>query len=385
MILDENPALWRKVWFKNEAEVSYMGLRFKKSIKLGKAMKINLGKTGASLSFGTKGMRHTIHTSGRKTTSVGLPGTGLSFVNIEGGAKKRVIKKTNRSEVFVEQCKMDGEYCQDYEMIDEYNNLIESLRSIHTGCSASVNWEAIRNSSEPFDRRFPGPFEMMAQEELETSKPNLLERIFPAIYERKINRLFDAVTEAREKDLQDYESWSNSKELAKKIVEGDIESYMQAIAEMNPFDVVAEFCDSFNIKIVSPEVIEIEFHAKTTEVVPNRVLSLTETGRFSSKQMTKSMYHSIVQDYVCGCTLRIARETFAFLPVRQVVIHAVDTVVDRCGCSCDAIVLSVVIQRDEVDNIDFDGIDATNAMERFKCNMIFRKTQGLKAVPKVQL
>ena len=35
MILDENPALWRKVWFKNEAEVSYMGLRFKKSIKLG--------------------------------------------------------------------------------------------------------------------------------------------------------------------------------------------------------------------------------------------------------------------------------------------------------------------------------------------------------------
>ena len=95
------------------------------------------------------------------------------------------------------------------------------------------------------------------------------------------------------------------------------------------------------------------------------------------------MYHSIVQDYVCGCTLRIARETFAFLPVRQVVIRAVDTVVDRCGCRCDAIVLSVVIQRDEVDNIDFDGIDATNAMERFKCNMIFRKTQGLKAVPKV--
>lgn len=367
----------------NELEASYMGLRFRKSVKLGKSMRINLGKTGASLSFGAKGMRHTIHTSGRMTTSVGIPGTGVSFVSIEGGGKKRAIKKTNHSDVFVERCEIEDEYSSYYEIIDEYNKLIKSLRSIHIECSASVNWKALRDSSEPFDRRSPGPFEMMAQEELETSKPNLLERIFPAIYERKINRLFDAVTEAREKDLQDYESWSNSKELAKKIAEGDIESYMQAIAEMNPFDVVAEFCDSFNIKIVSPEVIEIEFHAKTTEVVPNRVLSLTETGRFSSKQMTKSMYHSIVQDYVCGCTLRIARETFAFLPVRQVVIHAVDTVVDRCGCSCDAIVLSVVIQRDEVDNIDFEGIDATNAMERFKCNMMFRKTQGLKAVPKV--
>jgi len=66
-----------------------MGLRMRKSFTIAKGVRLNFGKKGASLSFGTKGLRHSIHTGGRRTTSIGLPGTGLSYVKTAGGSKRR--------------------------------------------------------------------------------------------------------------------------------------------------------------------------------------------------------------------------------------------------------------------------------------------------------
>ena len=40
-----------------------MGLRMRKSFSVGKGVRVNLGKSGASLSFGGRGLRHTISTS----------------------------------------------------------------------------------------------------------------------------------------------------------------------------------------------------------------------------------------------------------------------------------------------------------------------------------
>ncbi len=71
-----------------------MGVRFRKSIKLGKGAKINFGKTGVSFTVGTRGFHHTVHSSGKKTTSVGIPGTGLSYVSTSGGKRKKKNKST---------------------------------------------------------------------------------------------------------------------------------------------------------------------------------------------------------------------------------------------------------------------------------------------------
>ena len=63
-----------------------MGLVVRKSITLTKGVRLNLGMTGASVSFGSKGIRQTIHSSGRRTTSVGIPGTGIYYRTSSGGA-----------------------------------------------------------------------------------------------------------------------------------------------------------------------------------------------------------------------------------------------------------------------------------------------------------
>ena len=65
-----------------------MGLRFRKSIKIANGVKLNFGKKGVGVSVGGKGARYSINSSGRRTATVGIPGTGLSYSHTSGGKKK---------------------------------------------------------------------------------------------------------------------------------------------------------------------------------------------------------------------------------------------------------------------------------------------------------
>lgn len=64
-----------------------MGLRFRKSIKIGNGAKLNINKKSVGFSVGGKGARYTVNSSGRRTKSFGIPGTGLSYVSTSGGRK----------------------------------------------------------------------------------------------------------------------------------------------------------------------------------------------------------------------------------------------------------------------------------------------------------
>lgn len=62
-----------------------MSIRFRKSINLGGGLRFNLNKKSAGLSFGTKGARFSVNSDGRKTTSIGIPGTGLYWTKSAEG------------------------------------------------------------------------------------------------------------------------------------------------------------------------------------------------------------------------------------------------------------------------------------------------------------
>ncbi|XCH78289.1 MAG: DUF4236 domain-containing protein [Candidatus Dehalobacter alkaniphilus] len=63
-----------------------MGLRFRKSKKILPGVRLNLGAKSAGISFGVPGLRHTISTTGRSTTTVGIPGSGLSYSETSGSS-----------------------------------------------------------------------------------------------------------------------------------------------------------------------------------------------------------------------------------------------------------------------------------------------------------
>lgn len=55
-----------------------MGMRFRKSVKICKGVRVNFSKSGASLSLGGRG--HSVNYSKRGTrTTIGIPGTGISY------------------------------------------------------------------------------------------------------------------------------------------------------------------------------------------------------------------------------------------------------------------------------------------------------------------
>ena len=60
-----------------------MGFRFRKSVKIAPGVRLNIGKKSVGISAGVKGARVSVNSSGRKTTTVGIPGTGLSYQKTE--------------------------------------------------------------------------------------------------------------------------------------------------------------------------------------------------------------------------------------------------------------------------------------------------------------
>ena len=60
-----------------------MGFRFRKSFKIAPGVRVNVGKKSVGISAGVKGARVSVNSSGRKTTTVGIPGTGLSYQKTE--------------------------------------------------------------------------------------------------------------------------------------------------------------------------------------------------------------------------------------------------------------------------------------------------------------
>lgn len=66
-----------------------MGLRFRKSIKVAPGVKVNFNKSSVSTTIGSRGAHYTVNSKGRKTVSVGVPGTGLSYTKTSTKSSQR--------------------------------------------------------------------------------------------------------------------------------------------------------------------------------------------------------------------------------------------------------------------------------------------------------
>lgn len=56
-----------------------MGFRVQKSFRIAKGVRLNLSKTGLGVSVGVPGLRYSMHSSGRRTVSAGIPGSGVRY------------------------------------------------------------------------------------------------------------------------------------------------------------------------------------------------------------------------------------------------------------------------------------------------------------------
>jgi hypothetical protein len=87
-----------------------MGVRFRRSIKIAPGIKLNVTKTGLDLTAGVRGAHYSVHSSGRRTSTVGIPGTGLYSQSVSGrshsnrsrsGGVRRVPAPVQQAPVYV--------------------------------------------------------------------------------------------------------------------------------------------------------------------------------------------------------------------------------------------------------------------------------------------
>lgn len=79
-----------------------MGLRFRKSVKIAPGVRLNIGKKSVGVSAGVKGYRKSINSSGRVTTSIGTPVSGVSYVkteNLKSKSKKPASSRVSSTAI----------------------------------------------------------------------------------------------------------------------------------------------------------------------------------------------------------------------------------------------------------------------------------------------
>ena len=110
-----------------------MGLRMRKSFTVCKGVRVNVGKTGLSTSFGTNGLRYTINSKGRRTTTFGIPGSGLSYSTSSGGRRSyNSDAYARRQEIqHQKQIQKENELQHNKIMVEEFDNLIEIIKGLH--------------------------------------------------------------------------------------------------------------------------------------------------------------------------------------------------------------------------------------------------------------
>lgn len=72
-----------------------MGMRYRKSIGLGKGVRLNVGKGSLGISAGVKGAHVSVNSKRGVTTSVGAPGTGVSYSKTTGWGSKSKAGSTS--------------------------------------------------------------------------------------------------------------------------------------------------------------------------------------------------------------------------------------------------------------------------------------------------
>ena len=307
-----------------------MGLCFRKSISIFPGLKLNLSKSGVSITGGVKGLHKTVNLgTGKTTTTVCVPGTGVYYrtsSSLIKGKGKGKDKDSKDSKTSSKGNSSEQENASNSQELQDYNLYVESLKSIHKNSDGSIDWNNIDSSN---------------------------------------------------KELKGF---------ADRVSSGDIDSYLEVIDEVKPFDDLLQYGSGFEVGTDRSDALEVEFAVKSDEVIPQEAVVESSSGTISRKELTKTAYFDLLQDYVSSTVIRVARDCIALLPVDTVLVTAVDKVLNTAtGNDEEVAILSVKITREQLEVINFDRIDPSDALTAFGAEFKFKKTEGFSPIQRLSL
>ena len=155
------------------------------------------------------------------------------------------------------------------------------------------------------------------------------------------------------------ENWDYFKTRAEDVLSGDLDTYFEVISDVNPVDDLLQYGSEFECGTDDPRMLVVEFQVNSDTVLHD------------AASLNAQTYNDLLQDYVCGCSIRVARDMLALLPLRHVIINAENR---------NQPILSVDFDREGLGRVDFEHADASDVVETFLHRMEFSLATGFSPV-----
>jgi hypothetical protein len=180
--------------------------------------------------------------------------------------------------------------------VEQFENQLDGLLSIHKEQSEPVDWEEFASSLPP-----PAP-QKKSYHELETKQRLMVllsnQKHFEDAQikraqlqdEREFQEASQAYTDQKAK-------WEKLKDLSRRVLAGEHKAYTEALVEFNPFAEMSDLGSSINFIVHSAKLIECILKINGRQAIPAEMKTLTASGKVSIKSMPKGRFHEIYQDY----------------------------------------------------------------------------------------
>ncbi|HEU6438545.1 MAG TPA: hypothetical protein VE028_13945 [Nitratidesulfovibrio sp.] len=281
-----------------------------------------------------------------------------------------------------------------------WEKYVETIKSLHKDCTDPIDWDEVINTPAPEEPVYDTPHETEIIYKIENFRPSFLDRLlFDRIFsssEKKKKRLESLREQARQRDHENYQAeindfkekkaeWTTLHAMASGVKNKDIGEYKNAIKFFDPFSSLNLLGQRIDI-IFHKNIVDMDIHAHSSDVIPDFTLSLTSTGKLSRKSMAKGAFNELYQDHICSSILRAAREIFNYLPVNYTRITAISKLLNtKTGHIEDHPIVSSLIPASTLDRLNLDMIDPSSSMDNFKTNMQFKRNDGFRPTERIAL
>ena len=255
--------------------------------------------------------------------------------------------------------------------VDGYEAQVAVLLSNHRECTPQVDWPVIAAQlpSPPPVRSRKAELnvyvQLLGRKSEQQEADDLLERA---------RQSDTAIFEQSRREYIDTEEMRLSRaNLARRVLRRELMAVEEAVASIDPFSEMAASGTVITYKAHGCGLIECWVEAKGPEVLPVEIKSMTSSGKLSSKPMPRGQLHELFQDYICSCVLRVGREMFAILPYEKVLVHASAPVFEPAtGLYARRTVVSVCFDRARLENLNFERLDPSDAVDAFNARSDFK-------------
>ncbi|MFZ4125738.1 MAG: hypothetical protein ACOYJ2_06685 [Rickettsiales bacterium] len=276
--------------------------------------------------------------------------------------------------------------------VEAFEKYLNKIAGFHKARSLNpIQWQDIAERLAPQEPKKSNRNEEKAKHVYETFRPNLLHKLFKSeekkrdVLKKKIDVAVLQDQEIYQNELSDYqleyEKWNRQKQLAKRVIAQEPQSYIDAIKEFNVFSDIENLGVGVKFFVDTLGNITADLNVQSEDIIPKEKYSLRSSGTLSVKDMPKSEFYTLYQDYVCSAVMRVASELFMLVPIQRCIVNAKDNLLNgKTGHIEEQTILSVLIPQETLKTLNLSNLDPSDSMKNFLHSMKFKKTAGFELV-----